>query len=376
MSFRILGLSIALCLSACSQTQVVPEQDNAPQAIEVRKSPNDDRDYRYLVLDNKLQVLLVSDATTDRAAASLVVNRGSFHEPQNRPGLAHFLEHMLFIQTETYPEVDGFQAYVTGNGGSSNAYTALDHTNYFFDIQPSAFREGVDRFAHFFIDPIISDEYAQREKNAVHSEYQMQIKEDGWRGYMVSKQTLNPAHPGAKFTIGSLSTLAGDIQADLVKFFEEHYSADQMALVALSNESLDELEAWIVPLFSQIANRDAGPIYPEVPLYGKGALPARLEVKKEKAGAELSFDFPVPSVRPHYRNKPQQYLANLLGHEGEGSLHHYLNNQGWIESLSAGVSDFDHNNSIFNVTVRLTPAGEAAEEAVSSALFGYLDMLR
>ena len=58
------------------------------------------------VLD-ELRVLLVSDPNTDRAAASLSVLRGYYHEPREYPGLAHFLEHMLFIGTEKYPEVDG-----------------------------------------------------------------------------------------------------------------------------------------------------------------------------------------------------------------------------------------------------------------------------
>ncbi|GIS19276.1 MAG: hypothetical protein CM15mP120_11920 [Pseudomonadota bacterium] len=62
----------------------------AAETVTVRKSPNDHRDYRYLVLQNKLKVLLVSDTKADQAAAALSVYRGSFHEPQDRPGLAHF----------------------------------------------------------------------------------------------------------------------------------------------------------------------------------------------------------------------------------------------------------------------------------------------
>ena len=116
--------------------------------VVVRKSPNDSREYRYIELPNKLRAVLVSDPTTEKSAAALAVYRGSFHEPEDRPGLAHFLEHMLFIQTETYPEVDGFQTFIRAGGGSSNAYTALDHTNYFFDIKPESFPEALSRFAH------------------------------------------------------------------------------------------------------------------------------------------------------------------------------------------------------------------------------------
>ena len=140
---------------------------------------------------------------------------------------------MLFIGTEKYPKLDGYQNFLARHGGSSNAYTSGDHTNYFFDVQPEAFDEALDRFAQFFIAPLLDPAYVGREKKAVHSEYQLQLKDDGWRGFAVQKKSMNPKHPGTRFNIGSLETLDGDVQSDLIKFFNENYSADQMTLVLL-----------------------------------------------------------------------------------------------------------------------------------------------
>jgi secreted Zn-dependent insulinase-like peptidase len=64
------------------------------------KSPNDHRDYGVFVLPNGMNVMLISDPRADKAAASLSVHVGSASEPTDRPGLAHFLEHMLFMGTE------------------------------------------------------------------------------------------------------------------------------------------------------------------------------------------------------------------------------------------------------------------------------------
>ncbi len=377
----IVFFSAALFAVGC--TQVGPDSQSAVVAdtgagadVEVRKSPNDDRDYRYFVLPNKLRVLLVSDPATDKSAAALAVYRGSYHEPDNRAGLAHFLEHMLFIQTEKYPEIDGFQEFIAANGGSSNAYTASDHTNYFFDVRPEGFSEALDRFAHFFINPIISAEYADREKNAVHSEYQMQIRDDGWRANQVTRQALNPAHPARRFYIGSLETLAGDIQADLIKFFEEEYSADQMGLVAISNVSLDELEAQVRPLFGKIENKDIGSDYFAIPMYAEGQLPAILRSQTLKDGASVTFSFPLPPTRQHYRKKPEQYFANLIGHEGEGSLYQDLKARGWIDSLGTGVSEFDRGTSILNVSIDLTEAGDARLAEIKDLLFDYIDLIK
>ncbi|MEM9620317.1 MAG: insulinase family protein [Pseudomonadota bacterium] len=388
MKFRQLRLILPFCgtvvlLGACAQSPSAPNVQTpatadaaSAETTVVRKSPNDTRSYKYLTLPNSLRVLLVSDPDTEKSAAALSVYRGSFHEPENRPGLAHFLEHMLFIQTHTFPEIDGFQHHISGNGGSSNAYTALDHTNYFFDIRPAAFPEALARFAHFFIDPVLSPEYSAREKNAVHSEYQLQLKDDGWRGYMVGKQALNPDHPGARFTIGSLDTLSGDIHEDLVEFFAAEYSADQMGLVVLSNQSLAELESTITPLFSKIANKNIGPDHPQVPMYTANELPARVGIKALKDGTTVTYSFPMPDTRQHYRKKPEGYFSNLLGHEGEGSLYQFLNARGWIESLSSTVGSLDHANSMLSVSIRLSQSGEAHIDAITDALFQYIDLIK
>jgi insulysin len=353
-----------------------PRGDAAPAAVDIRKSPNDDRDYRYVTLDNGLQVLLVSDPTTDKAAASLVVFRGSYHEPAEYPGLAHFLEHMLFIGTEKYPEVDAYQEFISRHGGSSNAYTAGDHTNYFFDIQPEYFREAMDRFAQFFISPLFADAYVEREKNAVHSEYQLQLKADNWRGSAVLREVLNPAHPQARFNIGSLETLSNGVRDALLEFFETGYSADQMALVALGPESLDAMAGWIEPMFSEVENRDAGPAPITEPLFNDEQLPVVLNYRTIKQGYKVSYNFPVPSILDHYQQKPAEYVSNLLGHEGEGSLHQRLLREGWIESLSAGAGSYDSNNSLLAVNIDLTDEGYRNLDRITGLLFDYIDLLR
>src|SRR5690606_4911268 len=136
------------------------------------KSPNDRREYRAVVLDNGLKVLLVSDPQTDKAAASLDVDVGSGSDPLAYSGLTHFLEHMLFLGTEKYPRAGEYQEFIGSHGGGHNAYTAYENTNYYFDIDKGWLEEALDRFSQFFIAPLFTPEYVDRERNAVHSEYQ------------------------------------------------------------------------------------------------------------------------------------------------------------------------------------------------------------
>ena len=342
----------------------------------VVKSPNDDRDYRYLRLDNSLRVLLVSDSTTDKSAAALAALRGSYDEPAERPGLAHFLEHMLFIGTEKYPEIDGYQSFLARHGGSSNAYTAGDHTNYFFDVQPSAFDEALDRFAQFFIAPLLDPKYVDREKKAVHSEYQLQLKDDGWRGFAVQKESMNPDHPGTRFNIGSLETLDGNVQSDLIKFFNENYSADQMTLVVLDSSTLDELEALVRAKFTAIKNYQIGARDTLPPVLKSELLPIAVRHKTLKNIQSLSYNFPVPSLEPHSQTKPAVYIANLLGHEGAGSLYNHLRELGLVESLGASGQRFDDENSFISVDIQLTDAGVTQIPLITEAMFDYIELIK
>ena len=351
-------------------------QGNYKQKIDdIRKSETDDRSYRFLELSNGLKVVLVSDLGADKSAASMTVYRGSYQDPVGREGLAHFLEHMLFIGTEKYPEPDGYLQFVRANGGRSNAYTASDHTNYFFDIGSHAFREGFDRFAQFFIAPLFSKDYVEREKNAVNAEYQMQFKDDGWRSNSVTKVALNPDHPQTRFNIGNLKTLSGDVHRDLLVFFEENYSSNQMGLAILTNQTLDEMESWIVEIVSEIRNRNLSSVEIVEPLFKSGTLPATLRHDSIKNIRRISYGFPLPSAKEKHRTKPLDYISNLIGHEGEGSLHEILVKKGWIESLFAGSVDYDETTSLLIVSIDLTKEGYSRIPSINRHLFDYLQMI-
>jgi len=67
---------------------------------DMEKPSLDVRSYRVTLLPNQLEVLLIHDPETDKASAALDVNVGSFSDPKDMPGLAHAVEHMLFMGTK------------------------------------------------------------------------------------------------------------------------------------------------------------------------------------------------------------------------------------------------------------------------------------
>ena len=79
-------------------------------AAQVRVSDTDYRAYRALTLDSGLQVLLVQDERASKAAAALALPVGSLDNPDSQPGLAHYLEHMLFLGSKSYPGPEEYQS--------------------------------------------------------------------------------------------------------------------------------------------------------------------------------------------------------------------------------------------------------------------------
>ncbi|WP_262500808.1 insulinase family protein [Pseudohalioglobus sediminis] len=349
-------------------------------AIKPAQSPNDDRGYRLLTLDNQMQVLLISDPDTPKAAAALDVRVGSGDNPEGRGGLAHFLEHMLFLGTDKYPDAAEYEEFITEHGGNRNAYTSFEHTNYFFDINAPYLPEALDRFAQFFIAPRFDAEYVDREKNAVEAEFQMGLKSDSRRALDVLQEVMNPEHPYSQFAVGSLESLAdrpgSSIRDELLAFYDKYYSANQMQLVVLGAQSLDELESLVVPMFSPVPNKAYAPEQIEAPAFPAGSLPMQVQIKPQATQRQLQVLFPIADYRDDYHTKPLSYLGNLVGHEGDGSVLSQLKAEGLAESLAAGSGLGWRGGSLFSVSITLTEKGVDEYQRVLQLLFAYMDMLR
>ena len=85
----------------------------------------------------------------------MAVPVGSFAEPSDLAGLAHFLEHMLFMGSDKFPEESYFERLVQTEGmGNTNAYTSDDLTDYYFSTTLK-FKLTLDVFAQFFVSPLL-----------------------------------------------------------------------------------------------------------------------------------------------------------------------------------------------------------------------------
>ncbi|KAL5743842.1 hypothetical protein ACOSQ2_026958 [Xanthoceras sorbifolium] len=269
------------------------------------------------------------------------------------------------------------------HGGSTNAFTSSEHTNYYFDVNTDCFEEALDRFAQFFIKPLMSADATMREIKAVDSENQKNLLSDAWRMHQLRKHLSLEGHPYHKFSTGNWDTLAvrpkdrgQDTRHELLKFYDENYSANLMHLVVYTKESLDKIQTLVEDKFQEIRNTDRSCYQ----LPGQPCTSEHLQILVRavpiKQGHKLRIAWPITPSIHHYKEAPCRYLSHLIGHEGEGSLFYVLKTLGWATGLFAGEGDWTLEFSFFEVVIELTDAGHEHMQEIVGLLFKYINLLQ
>jgi len=374
-----------------------PAADNVERITDTLEKPElDDRSYRVIRLSNKLEVLLVHDPDTDKASASVNVNVGSFSDDDDMPGMAHAVEHLLFMGTKKFPVENAYSQYLSAHSGYANAYTASTETNYFFEIAAEGSKDEVggmsesplygalDRFAQFFISPLFLAETLDRELRAVDSENKKNLQSDTWRLMQLDRSTSNPKHPYHHFSTGNLSTLRDEprkrgvnIREAFMAFHDKHYSADRMKLVVLGKESLDQLEGWASELFSDVKNKNLPPNrWDDAQPMSKEQYLTQIFAKPIMDSRELNISFSYRDETELFASQPSHYISNLIGHEGPGSILAYIKAKGWCNALSSGAQPICPGAAIFMVSIRLTPEGLENYQEIVKIVFQYIAMIK
>jgi len=337
----------------------------------------DKRKIQTLSLENGLDVLLVSDPDVHRSAAALSVGTGYLYDPKEKAGLAHYLEHMLFLGTKKYPEVGSYKKFLDSHSGGSNAYTSGNMTNYFFQVSHNGFNEALDRFSDFFKAPLFDKTYAKREVKAVNNEHEKNKLRDGWRGNFVANLMSEPGHPVGNFGTGNQKTLSGDNRPALLEFYKRYYAASNMKLSLISSMPMEILSGIAKKYFSAIPDRPVKvpAISPEFrkPLKGQYRL---LKIKTIKDVRSLEIDFPTIRLKDHQASKPASIVGSVLGHEGKGSLLSKLKEEGLVLGLSAGGGSSHPDINSFGINISLTVKGLKEYERILELVFAYIQMIR
>ncbi len=369
----ILGICLSTWLTGQEHYTLIEDQPTVPflnPSLAKRQTLK-------LRLPNGLEAYLISDPDANKAGAVLTVQAGSWNDPEEYPGLAHFLEHMLFLGTEKYPLESDYDRFIHENDGETNAYTASDYTLYLFSISPKAFEEALDRFAFFFKKPLFNPSGVSRELHAIEQEFTKDFDEDGIREHYVLKEIASPQHPFHRFSAGNLSTLAKVSQKTLREWHQKHYSAHLMRLIVQAPFPLENLQSWVLQNFNDIPSTYQKPFYPQMPVLTEemqGKI-VYIEPVKNTRSLHLLWEIPAFASQPSSLST-DDFVATLLGDEGPGSLLANLKAECLAEGLSCSGFRIGKYHSLFSLEVYLTQEGLEKIEQVIMRCFQAINILQ
>lgn len=211
------------------------------------------------VLPNGLKVIAIRDTTTPNVTTQVWYDVGSKHDPDGRSGFAHLFEHILSRKTVNMP-YNSINALTEDVGGSRNASTWFDRTNY-YEIVPAQYLETMlwthaERMAR----PVVDEQVFETERNVVKEEFRQRVLAPPYgRLRLIMDENSYDTLPMRRSGIGSLEQLDAATLSDARAFHEAFYGPDTATLIVSGNFDPKTLDALVNKYFAAIPRR-ANPI--------------------------------------------------------------------------------------------------------------------
>ncbi|KAF2389722.1 pyrroloquinoline quinone biosynthesis protein PqqF [Pseudomonas frederiksbergensis] len=283
-------------------------------------------------LANGLRVTLRHAPDLKRSAAALRVAAGSHDVPLAWPGLAHFLEHLLFLGTERFPSGQGLMAYVQGHGGQVNARTSERTTDFFFELPPQTLAGGLERLSDMLAHPRMNLDDQLREREVLQAEFVAWSQDAAAQQQLALFNGLAAAHPLRAFHAGNRDSLPvpqPEFQQALKDFYQRFYQTGQMTLSLAGPQTIDELRTMAEAFSATIAIAEKAP----------QAIPTALMDSSDNSYQQVSesrldllFTF---EALPESSSEALAFLCHWLNAAKPGGLLDELQKRGLASSLKA-----------------------------------------
>jgi zinc protease len=260
-------------------------------------------------LDNGLKVLLKPVHSAPVVSNWIWYRVGSRNELPGKTGISHWVEHMMFKGTPTFPK-GSIMRLVNKNGGTLNGFTSYDYTAYFETLPADRLDLGLrieaDRMANSSIEP---DEVAS-ERTVIISEREGSENSPNFLLHEELAAIAYRAHPYGHQIVGWKEDLRQITREDLWTHYQTYYGPHNAVLVVVGDIDAQTVRARVEELFAPIP---AGPPPPPVlAVEPKQTGERRVTVRQPGTAQYLQAVFHVPDAR-HADNFPLMVLDAVLG---------------------------------------------------------------
>ncbi|WP_118856576.1 M16 family metallopeptidase [Sphingomonas mesophila] len=324
-------------------------------------------------LANGLRVIGLRDTTTPNVMVSMWYEVGAKHDPAGRAGFAHLFEHILSRKTVNMP-YNAINRMVDDIGGTRNASTSWDRTNY-YEIVPAEYLERMMwTHAERMFRPVIDKEVFETERGVVKEELRQGVFAPPYGrlfSFAIAENIFNVI-PHRRPTIGSITDLDSATLEDARAFHESYYGPDTATLIIAGNYDPATLDRLVDKYFAgmpkrpravplAITTKDTPVVARTVTATGPTVpLPVAMEVYR------------VPGTR-HPDMAALEVLDAILSSGENSRLDRALVESGLAAEASSQLVDTEETGFLaaFGIV-----AGGKQEAAVKSALRAAIDSLR
>jgi insulysin len=255
-------------------------------------------------------------------------------------GLAHFLEHMLFMGSKKYKDEDHYFKKLKEYGGSSNAYTDDTYTVYYFDILSDNLDEVIDIFSRFFIDPLFNINAVSREINAVNSEHFKNFNNDSWVLKQIINNITKKDHIINRFGTGSHKTLGSNIEKlrdAMIDFYNKYYCANNMCITIQSSKPINEIEKMIKNCFGDIKQKKV--VHPTIPISKFNSFNNEYHLITVDDVNTINYIWEVPEYKEFKDNKIVGVINAGIKFNCKNNLENYLIENDLASNISINYFD-------------------------------------
>lgn len=334
---------------------------------------SDQKVFKYH-LTNGLPVYYVFDQSLKKSSAAFAVEVGTWDDPEEHHGIAHFGEHMLILGSKHYPVEGDFSNYLIRFDGTANGYTLPDRTVFYMDCSNEGFKQGLDRFCDQIAAPIFFNEAAARERRAIEDELRIKKAKDLFTTYLILGQMSSPHHPARKFHAGSLCTLRNAGPRVLDSWWSKHFRAPGIRLVIFSSFAPQSILPIVTSRLKHLnqEQRAAASHHFLQEFWSKDTLQRRARFASTSSDQLLLIAWPLPPLSDRYYGNNKTALTEVFNHESPTSFVSYLRQQGLCEQVKSRI-DLSGNQGLFVVTFTLTQLGSEKKERIEQLTVAQLE---
>ncbi|WP_188636985.1 insulinase family protein [Halopseudomonas pertucinogena] len=348
------------------------------QTLTLPRTPDDGRDYQLLRSPGGLLCLLVREPHADAAGCVFQFGVGSHDEPSEWPGLAHLLEHMLFMGSADHPQPGSFPQLVSQWSGRFNASTAPERTRYHFSVNPAGLEPCLAQLTDMLVAPLFAADAVEAERQVIDAEFHTRLADAALHEQAVLACVVQPDHPLSRFSAGNARSLAGEprvLAQALRQFHVEHYRAGNGCLLMHAPQPMKELVALAQRAAERLPTGPAAQRTEAASLLAPQKLPGMLRWQSPGREQPHLLLFELEGVHTGEGQQAVRWLCEWLASPAPAGGLGWLRHRGLAAELRVDVQRYRNKRSLLRLEIEPL---DRAEEPVGllNALFSWLAALR